>query len=951
MTGPVYVPLVCADDQRRRQVRRQGRTGIDWIEPEQDPRVLRVGFLGRAPALTPAHVRIEGGRRITGLRVVHVRRLGNADPDLDDQLELTVDRAGDLSTYTLRLVDTGDDLLDDVDPRYRVLGFSFVAGCPSDLDCAPVEDCPSPAVTEPDVSYLAKDYASFRQLILDRLALLMPGWTERHIPDIGITLVELLAYVGDYVSYHQDAVATEAYLGTARKRISVRRHARLVDYRMPDGCNARAWVCVEASAEGNLEAGSFYFATGAGAAAGDESVAFEPMLPRQVRVRPAHNTIRFWTWGDQQCFLPAGASRATLRDERRPGARGAGNRRALDLREGDVLVLEEVLGPCTGLEADADPAHRQAVRLTRVTPGVDPAYDQPVLEVEWGADDALDFPLCLSAVTGPECTLIEPSVARGNVVLADHGRTITFCGAPPEPIEALQVDEEPAGCAGPGDPLDPVLRERWGDRQLAQGPLTSRATFPSPGQVSAAQADRLAGIPDRFRARLRRLRRQASSGEPLSPDQIDEVRVVFPDRVLNRVGFPLPEPRSRRPLPAGRQAAALTRLLDDPRLSAARTRWLDDLARRARAGLVLGDDQLAEVAQAWGPAYVTGLAASEPALAGPARTALAQDPAAALPALDLFAAATGTRWRVRPDLLGSGPDDPDVVVETEDDGIAHLRFGDGDLGQRPAPGTAFVADYRLGNGTAGNVGAGAIDHLVFCAGDPGVVRSVRNPLPAQGGVDPEPLAEVRATAPGAFRRRLQRAVTAEDYAVLAAAQPDLQGASARLRWTGSWYDAEVAVDPRGTDAPAEALLERVREGIFRYRRIGHGLVVDGASYVPLLVRLRVCVLPEHAQDRIRARLTDLLGARMLPGGERGFFHPDAVTFGADIEVGRLIAVAASVPGVEMVEVLRLERLGDGDRGERSRGFLRVGPFEIPRLDNDPAQPENGRLEVEIGGGR
>ena len=72
----------------------------------------------------------------------------------------------------------------------------------------------------------------------------MPEWRERHVPDIGITLVELLAYVGDHLSYYQDAVATEAYLGTARQRISVRRHARLVDYQMHEGCNARAWVTI-----------------------------------------------------------------------------------------------------------------------------------------------------------------------------------------------------------------------------------------------------------------------------------------------------------------------------------------------------------------------------------------------------------------------------------------------------------------------------------------------------------------------------------------------------------------------------------------------------------------------------------------------------------------------------------------------------------------------------------
>src|SRR6185369_9764573 len=94
-------------------------------------------------------------------------------------------------------------------------------------------------------NYLAKDYASFRQLLLDRLALIMPEWQERHAPDVGIVLLEILAYVGDYLSYYQDAVATEAYLNTARQRISVRRHARLVDYSMHEGCNARAAVAIE----------------------------------------------------------------------------------------------------------------------------------------------------------------------------------------------------------------------------------------------------------------------------------------------------------------------------------------------------------------------------------------------------------------------------------------------------------------------------------------------------------------------------------------------------------------------------------------------------------------------------------------------------------------------------------------------------------------------------------
>ena len=93
------------------------------------------------------------------------------------------------------------------------------------------------------VDYLAKDYASFRQALARpapaAVAAAGPSATR---PTSAITLVELLAYVGDQLSYYQDAVATEAYLETARQRISVRRHARLVDYQMHDGARARAFV-------------------------------------------------------------------------------------------------------------------------------------------------------------------------------------------------------------------------------------------------------------------------------------------------------------------------------------------------------------------------------------------------------------------------------------------------------------------------------------------------------------------------------------------------------------------------------------------------------------------------------------------------------------------------------------------------------------------------------------
>ena len=170
---------------------------------------------------------------------------------------------------------------------------------------------------EPAIQYLAKDYASFRRLIEDRLALIAPHWNEHHVPDLGVALTELLAYTGDYLSYYQDAVATEAYLDTARQRISVRRHARLVDYRLHEGCNARAWVVVETSEDIELPAASVAFLGGIDPAAplptvlGPSAMAdlgalrfeqFEPLLDGSVlnestatlQWRVAHNRIRFY---------------------------------------------------------------------------------------------------------------------------------------------------------------------------------------------------------------------------------------------------------------------------------------------------------------------------------------------------------------------------------------------------------------------------------------------------------------------------------------------------------------------------------------------------------------------------------------------------------------------------------------------------------------------------------
>ncbi|HEX8928764.1 MAG TPA: putative baseplate assembly protein, partial [Actinomycetota bacterium] len=229
MTAVANPQYRCANQRRREVVRAAGTlNGIDWLEVGADQVTLEVHLLRPAPTgMGAANVAIAGGTRVRDIRVLH------ADPAAE-VLTVTVDRPGDFSPYELRLVDpaAGGATPAGFDPRLDAVTFSFKAACDTHLDCATRDDCPPTVLPEPQLDYLAKDYESFRGLMLDRLATTLPGWTERNPADLQVALVELLAYAADRLSYFQDAVATEAYLGTARRRVSVRRHARLLDYRM-----------------------------------------------------------------------------------------------------------------------------------------------------------------------------------------------------------------------------------------------------------------------------------------------------------------------------------------------------------------------------------------------------------------------------------------------------------------------------------------------------------------------------------------------------------------------------------------------------------------------------------------------------------------------------------------------------------------------------------------------
>jgi len=90
------------------------------------------------------------------------------------------------------------------------------------------------------IDYLARDYNSFRQALIDLIPAKLPEWTDRSEADFGIVLIELFAYMGDILSYYQDRIANEAFLTTAQERRSVINHLRLIGYEMAQAAPAAA---------------------------------------------------------------------------------------------------------------------------------------------------------------------------------------------------------------------------------------------------------------------------------------------------------------------------------------------------------------------------------------------------------------------------------------------------------------------------------------------------------------------------------------------------------------------------------------------------------------------------------------------------------------------------------------------------------------------------------------
>lgn len=783
-------PLVidCNDQSRLPKVANGVQT-VEVAQPLAVQPVLTVYFLNGVPAALDHNLTafaISGGVRIPGsaIKIIGATTTGAST------LQLTLSQPGDFSNYLLAVI--GFDTY-GLDPLFCCRTFNFFPQC-AKFDCQPPPEPTPPLPPGPPIDYQTKDYQSFRRALLDFLPTRIPGFVETNEADLAIIIAELFAYAGDQLSYYQDAVANEAYLGTVRQRTSAKRHARLMDYHMHDGLAARAAI---------------FFHVGSSVAPGTAipipqglAVTTRETVPSRLvwfetdanlNCYREHNRIHLYTWLNQSCCLPKGATSADLVGKLSQLASGQyllfEEVRAQVLGTSGQVLMDAVGSPVLATEA-ANPARRQIVRLAQIDDSlIDPVNNQPVTRVTWEEVDALTMDFCLTVdANGHPAT-----IARANLVPASHGQTL-----PPETVDPDKLT-------------------------LSQGPLTWLDLIPNLGPL------------------------------PLYP----------PD---------LPDPKS------------------------------------AVASITL---------------KVSGFAAP---------------------------------WNQQSSLLDSKETSMDFVVDTDNAGRGVLRFGDGNLGLALPAGAALSAVYRIGNGAAGNVGANSLINLPWVVNGVAVsalagIDYAINPLPAAGGIDPEPIVDVQRDAPQEFAAVQYRAVTADDYAKAAGGVLGVYKAAAEFRWTGSWLAVFVAVDPVGRDELSPALKQLVEARLDSYRQAGYDLEIQAPQYVPLNIGLLICVWPDYFNAAVEEAVLDILSSGQRLDGANGFFHPNQFSFGDSLYLSRLYAAVQVVAGVRSVQAITFQRLFQPDYGETEAGELTAGFFEILRLDNNPSAPDNGILQLKMDGGK
>ena len=408
-----------------------------------------------AAATTPAGARqtfpITGGRRVpAGPLAGQVQTVAVTGNPADDFVELTVAPIGDYSVYTLQIDHP------NIDPIFSSLRFKFRPGC-FNADCSPEWAPAAPAPIDPRIDYLAKDYDSFRHTMIAAMSDRVPGWRATSEADLDQVLIDLISAAADELSDFQDRTVQEGYLGTARRRVSLARHARLMDYHIHEGNQASTWIALELDSglSGVVGAGTVTVRSGVT----DQSPTTQTFVNgEECTVDALVNRLHLYPWSDALPSIEKGSITADLRLDV-PGQPAADQFTQM-VQTGEVrrLLVQEHLDPSTGQRADRDQKKRQLLELTSAQTLQDPLTTEFLVRVTWRPEDALLTNYCFTVDCTPK--VADVSLFHGNLLEVLHGDVVHVDLAPQTNLVELPPgrlayrDTAPDGDTPPVSTLD-----------------------------------------------------------------------------------------------------------------------------------------------------------------------------------------------------------------------------------------------------------------------------------------------------------------------------------------------------------------------------------------------------------------------------------------------------------------------------------------------------------------
>ena len=787
--------------------------------------------------------------------------------------------------------------------------------------CEPgAEPTPRPVYNRPAlprIEYRAGSFGEFREAMIEAAARRpeLRNWTARSSDDIGIALLECWAYVADVLTFYTERQANESFLRTARLRESILRLAGLVGYEPMPGVAATARLAFELDAGAELELPEGIRVKSV-PDEGQRAQTYETSAA--LHARAALNAVQArapavpWNpWAPPDGSLPNGGAvepsfADAAREAFRPGTE------FLLFAEGAVAAEEKVV-----------------VSIEERPPVVDLRFEPPTGNPD--VQNSLDGVLCRFArrlrlfghdapqkwikqtvtTTGTGANAVN-KVTFAEVSEGDTGYKLQVPGG-----DTLKLDRVVDGLQ-PGIQLVFASPSSVQKRTIKAVSNASAQVGPLSATVTEVVLDQaIWQSSDENRPKLREV-----TVYELRPPEIGLWLVDFPRRIDgSEVLVPLPA--------------------DPPAIEAGRTVILDDADASPVVRTVIGtggytsygdgppdhlllqlDSQLPRTLDAASATVSANVVAASHGESVPPerlgigdaglafqRFALSKQPLTHVPrpgaphgagaALEVRVA--GLLWQETQEFVGHAPGDRVYRLETADDGTTTVVFGDGETGARPATGAEITASYRQGQGAEGRVHAGQLTSLLD---RPKGLRGATNPLPSEGGADPEKLDGARAGAPAAVRT-LGRVVSLRDFEDAARESALVAKAHAVVVLGGDETGVRVTVAGEDGEHLGSDAIGAVRADLDARRDPYRRLEIVDYTPVPLSVEATIIARdPARLPDDVLNSARDALLAALAF---------DSRELGQALHQSDVLAALQSGAGVVGVDLDVLRYLDDADR--------------------------------------